>query len=520
MNRLRYSRNSLLALAILLLLAIPFADSTRNPFLHSSAGASYQAFQQHGQAIISRSNCISCRRQDVSDSILSLSLRGGAQEDEEEDESDDDEPEVLRERASKPQTPLTVSNDEDPDNNEEDVEEQASDQSASTEKPLHSALSNEPVSIQVTTMLNCSVLDQSLEITAHRSRSVGFLKASLQKQLPGRPPVTTMQLKLGPRVLSDELLVDELMDDEDDEDEDDEDKEGGEKVKQLRLILDMIPPVDLKSVILSDEKLNELTPSQLLDAFTTNEAAMYQNALCMAQEEEQQAQDDAEADANENETESSIMSASSSPLSQGSPTLLLKDRAARLRRDMESKLLQSASSQAALAETIPPSHKTMNLQEREIRGQRIRQVAQGGVKTTLRRKIQRNFNVNWADTIRTICLFLFFGYFGGRSPTSRAILLLGAPSVVFLQARPVKIWLRQVIYFLLYHPPSIVLSLLPAPQQALLSVDVDQDMATLYGDYCESLANGRPGSNDDKEIEGDEDGEVFAEYDDDDDDED
>jgi hypothetical protein len=81
-------------------------------------------------------------------------------------------------------------------------------------------------------------------------------------------------------------------------------------------------------------------------------------------------------------------------------------------------------------------------------------------------------------------LFLFFGHFGGRTPASRAILLLGAPAVFVLQARPVKLWMKQLLYALLDQPPGIFLSLLPAPQQTILSLRVGEAMQIVYGPYA------------------------------------
>ena len=87
---------------------------------------------------------------------------------------------------------------------------------------------------------------------------------------------------------------------------------------------------------------------------------------------------------------------------------------------------------------------------------------------------------NWPETIRNFLLFIFFGVFGGRSTTSRNLLLLGAPLTFFLQARPVKIWLKQGFYAAA-HPPAILLSLLPAPQQVILSFDEAKARQALFG---------------------------------------
>jgi hypothetical protein len=86
---------------------------------------------------------------------------------------------------------------------------------------------------------------------------------------------------------------------------------------------------------------------------------------------------------------------------------------------------------------------------------------------------------NWPDTIRNVLLFLFFGLFGGRNALSRNILLLGAPLSVILQARIVKRYWKQAFYACA-HPPSILLSLLPAPQQSILKFQYDDVQKVLY----------------------------------------
>jgi hypothetical protein len=50
-----------------------------------------------------------------------------------------------------------------------------------------------------------------------------------------------------------------------------------------------------------------------------------------------------------------------------------------------------------------------------------------------------------------------------------------------LQARPAKIMLKQVFYAC-SNPPSILLSLLPAPEQAILSFDYKEAWDELYGE--------------------------------------
>lgn len=66
---------------------------------------------------------------------------------------------------------------------------------------------------------------------------------------------------------------------------------------------------------------------------------------------------------------------------------------------------------------------------------------------------------------------------------------LGAPLCFVLQARPVKIAMKQLFYTV-GNPPAILLSLLPAPQQAIMSLNYDAAMTDLYGKEGVSLGGG------------------------------
>jgi hypothetical protein len=94
-------------------------------------------------------------------------------------------------------------------------------------------------------------------------------------------------------------------------------------------------------------------------------------------------------------------------------------------------------------------------------------------------------------------LFLFFGWFGGRTVTSRALLLLGAPLCFIVQARPVKLLYKELLYAVLRNPPAVVLSLLPAPQQAMMSLSDEDAMRMIYGDDAPAL----PVQEDEEDVE-------------------
>lgn len=94
--------------------------------------------------------------------------------------------------------------------------------------------------------------------------------------------------------------------------------------------------------------------------------------------------------------------------------------------------------------------------------------------------------------------------------TSRALLLLGAPMCFVIQARPVKLFYKEVLYFLLRNPPGIVLSLLPAPQQAMLALKDEDAMRMIYGDDAPAapVAGGASLNDDNVAVEGEDDDEL------------
>jgi hypothetical protein len=349
----------------------------------------------------------------------------------------------------------------------------AADDEDSSQKP--SVVSTKPLPVIVKTTIGNKILDHSIEFNVNRSRNIASVKDSLRRQLPGRPPVAAMQLLLNRRRLSDDVLLDELVDEEDEEEDE------GEGAFKLVLELDMVPPVDPKFIAQLDQDMQDLTSSQLLDAYTANEAALYQNAALLMQASKQHT-----AEEEGDEDQEIVPEDPNAPLISAQ----IRQQAARLRHDLETSILHTPNAQKVLSDPMAPAalQQSFLLQATQVRGNRVRHAAVSSVKTSLKRQIQHVFNIDWAASVRYFLLFLFFGWFGGRTPTSRAILLLGAPSVFILQARPVKMWIKQILYALLEDPPSIVLSLLPAPQQAILSLDRNKAMKTIYGDFLQSTA--------------------------------
>jgi hypothetical protein len=391
-------------------------------------------------------------------------VRGGASlqeevEEEEEEEDDDDD-------ASALQGNKAVNENDEEDEDEEDDEADA------TKATRNSSSSQKPVTVTIQTATGYKVLDHSLELNVNRNRDIASLKDSIRRQLPSKPPVSTMELVWRGKRLSDTTIVDELIEDEEEDDDEDDDENDEGNAFGLVLQLDMVPPIDPKFLPQLQQEIPHWTTAQLLEAYAANEAALYKNAAALFPSRSTASSDDFDE-----EHEKVHASNNSSLISEQ-----IRQQAERIQTQWKCELLTSSKTQNLLADPIAPAEQS-GLLITQIRGERIRQVAVAGVRTSLKLQLQRQFNIDWAASIRSFCLFLFFGWFGGRTPTSRAILLLGAPAVFVLQARQVQLLIKQMLYFLLLKPPSIVLSLLPAPQQQILVVATKSDnaMESIYG---------------------------------------
>ena len=98
---------------------------------------------------------------------------------------------------------------------------------------------------------------------------------------------------------------------------------------------------------------------------------------------------------------------------------------------------------------------------------------------------------------------------------SRTIMLLGAPACFIMQARPVKVAIKQMFYTI-GEPPGILLSLLPAPQQCIMSCQYDEALKGVYGDDVENyndMINENVGDDNDSAITEDSDEDFDDEYD-------
>jgi hypothetical protein len=254
---------------------------------------------------------------------------------------------------------------------EEEAKEMEDDEDEEADDQTPSIMSAQPVRLLIQTNWGNSVLDHRVELMAARTRDIAWLKKSVSRQLPGRPPVLGLELVYEGSVLDDEMLVDELMEDDEDEDDDDQD-ENEAKV----LILNVIPPVDSKfatelypKVIMEDDD-DRLTTEELVDAYFLNQAALARNSVLLTQPS----------------------STPSSPLLR----LEMQEQARLLREQLQSQIpaeVWEASMQPAIA--------SQQLEQR--RGQRYRS-GKGGARTSLRKSIQHNMNIVCVHSMVVICV--------------------------------------------------------------------------------------------------------------------
>ena len=87
---------------------------------------------------------------------------------------------------------------------------------------------------------------------------------------------------------------------------------------------------------------------------------------------------------------------------------------------------------------------------------------------------------------------------------------LGAPMCFVIQARPVKILIKQLFYGV-GTPPGILLSLLSAPQQKIMDLDFKSAMEDLYG--SPSNRSLKEGAEADEDVEESEYDDEYDEYD-------
>jgi len=332
--------------------------------------------------------------------------------------------------------------------------EEANDDVVSSPSSSSSVRNTTPIKVIVKTGLNTPLLDQTWESTCSRTRTVASLKQSLARQMRGRPPVHTQRSKFATDYA---------------------------------------------------EMLSKMTKKELLDAYAINMAAsnyIAQNYLFASsvsptgQEEEE--------DPKKIRTTTTATDVTTD--AKESVTVTVRKNAWLLKEQLLSSF--SEEHRKSIEEDTRTEEEQHLLEEEELRRRRRKGIrsTSGGATTNVKVLVQRNLNVDWPDTIRNTLLLLFFGCFGASSPLSQMFLLTAAPLCILLQVRPVKVILKQLFYAI-GTPPAIILSLLPAPQQAIMSLNYDLVLQELYGIPPTNSTSTTAGSNTITELQTDEDDE-------------
>ena len=440
--------------------------------------------------------------------------------------------------------------DRDESEESEAEESEAEESEAEEASPSASVASGPPVKLSIRTAVQSSLIDQHLDFTASRTRTVRSLQQAISKTMRGRPPLQCIQLKYHGRTLEADETVDDLLADRDEDDKEESDGEesdiGEEEEDLVRLLLtcDIVPPIDAKFGLEFREKIATMSTREIVEAYCVNVAGMVYGQELMTRESEEHERGETRQEEGEDDDEDEEEDAARRPAGSENHSLNIRKKAALVQKQFQSTLSSDTlqlmeveharvQQQQGAAETHGEAPAVYGLvpqkSSAELRRGRKGRTLKGGATMNVKRSLQRNLNVvrflwslvfhcgqiclhyydrgqiyhipnsttlrsiynntlqNWADTTRNSLLFLFFGYFGGRNSFSRTFLLLSSPLCFFIQTRPVKVFLKQLFYTI-GEPPGIFLSLLPAPQQAIMSLDYGRVMKGLYGE--EVLAQG------------------------------
>ena len=313
------------------------------------------------------------------DSSSSLfELRGGASM-----LSDDDEEYDLDDSSSEDE-------ESDVDLDEEETDEEETDEEDDGDAQV--ATSSSPVKLIISTGLGCSLIDQTLETNASRSRTIGNIRQTISRQMKGRPPLQSVRLLLGNRVLRDDEIIDDLAPDEDDEDdelddEEEEEEEEDDGMVKLRLTLDAVPPVDPKFGVELQEQLQKMSTAELLEAYAANVAAADEGVARMFASSPLDDLSDSDDDEEDDDEEESIGGRATASVSTAmrQHALSIKETIVEtMPQDAIAILNQSAdeSEGAALASAVASAR-------RHRRGGAMK----GGASTQVKRALQRNLNI-------------------------------------------------------------------------------------------------------------------------------
>jgi hypothetical protein len=273
---------------------------------------------------------------------------------------------------------------------EEEQESSDEEEPSAEESTTTAATSMEPVNVHFKTNVGNKLLDHSMDIASSRTKDVAALKERLSRQLPGKPPVGQIRLTQHGKVLKDEFILNELIDDEDDEDDDEAD-EDGECKTSISLVLDMVPPVDPHFHSHLKEKVDDMTTSELLEAYALNEAAIWLSSKFWTDKLNER---DSAEDEDEDEAATSLHAGDAPQIS-----VQIQQHASVIRSQIEETVTTDKAA-ALLEDPIPPAQvERERARKPQMRGQRVRPGAasdgSGPSSSTvgLKQTVQHNLNI-------------------------------------------------------------------------------------------------------------------------------
>ena len=258
----------------------------------------------------------------------------------------------------------------------------------------------EPVQVLVKTNVGNQLLDQSVELSLAPTRNIAWVKQTLSRQLPGKPPLEQIRIMQHGKILDEEMVLQELLEDDED-DEDDEAEEEEENKPRLTLVLDMVPPVDPRFHSELKQNMEDMTTADLFEAYTLNEAALwYRSKYWTEKMKQEQEKEDTEGDQEEEEQQQESMTAPTNILDADAPLISfqLRQHANILKAELEETMVTEKTA-PLLEDNVPPAQtEREKASKTQVRGQRVRPGAAGGSGPSssvvgLRQNVQHNLNI-------------------------------------------------------------------------------------------------------------------------------
>jgi len=296
-------------------------------------------------------------------------------------------------------------------------EGELSDESEDETPSTTSNSSGPPIKLTIKTNLASTLIDQKLDFTASRTRSIQSIKLAISKSMVGRPPLSSIILKYHGRALDDEECMFDLLEDLDSDDEEDSDlednigEEEDEDTIKVTLTADILPPIDTKFGIELKEKLHKLSTQEILEAYCVNMAGMVYGQELFVKESELYENNDENEGLDDEDME---LHTSSTSTTNENHSLNIRKKAALIQSQFESNLSsetkqllqeehirvkQHLSSDSTSTSSKDDSDEIIYglISQNEINSSSSRKgrrrTLKGGASMNVKRSLQRNLNV-------------------------------------------------------------------------------------------------------------------------------